>query len=61
MLLLCTCLWQKSSKQPRVSSEEDDLERDGKDDDQKSDSDGGDHDNNFIQKTAETKVEALNH
>lgn len=40
----------------RISSGEDDLEKDGKDDDQKSSSEGGDHDNDFIQNTTDSKV-----
>ncbi|XP_037553593.1 hepatoma-derived growth factor-related protein 3 isoform X1 [Nematolebias whitei] len=44
---------QKASKVSRVSSGEDDLDKDGKDEDQKSSSEGGDHDNDFIQNTAD--------
>ncbi|XP_043955155.1 hepatoma-derived growth factor-related protein 3 isoform X1 [Gambusia affinis] len=50
---------QQSSKLSRVSSEEDDQDRDGKDEDQKSDSEGGDHDSNFIQKTTDAKNQLL--
>ncbi|XP_032417380.1 hepatoma-derived growth factor-related protein 3 isoform X2 [Xiphophorus hellerii] len=50
---------KQSSKLSRVSSEEDDQDRDGKDEDQKSDSEGGDHDNNFIQKTIDAKNQLL--
>lgn len=50
------CLWQKSSKLSRISSGEEDLEKDGKDDDQKSGSDGGDPDNDIIQNTTDSKV-----
>ncbi|XP_054465716.1 hepatoma-derived growth factor-related protein 3-like isoform X1 [Anoplopoma fimbria] len=44
---------QKSSKLSRVSSVEDDLEKDDKDDDQKSGSEGGDPDNDIIQNTTD--------
>ncbi|XP_049418037.1 hepatoma-derived growth factor-related protein 3 isoform X1 [Epinephelus fuscoguttatus] len=44
---------QKSSKLSRISSGEDDLEKDGKDDDQKSGSEGGDADNDIIQNTTD--------
>ncbi|XP_014877823.1 hepatoma-derived growth factor-related protein 3 isoform X1 [Poecilia latipinna] len=50
---------KQSSKLSRVSSEEDDQERDGKDEDQKSDSEGADHDSNFIQKTTDAKNQLL--
>lgn len=54
------CLWQKSSKLSRISSGEDDLEKDGKDDDQKSGSEGGDPDNDIIQNTTDSKVGFIN-
>jgi len=52
---LCSsvCVWQKSSKLSRVSSGEDDLEKDGKEGEQKSSSDGGDTD---IQNATDNKV-----
>lgn len=50
------CLWQKSSKLSRISSGEDDLEKDGKEDDG---SEGGDPDN-IIQKTTDSKVGFIN-
>uniref|UniRef100_A0A673Z381 HDGF like 3 n=1 Tax=Salmo trutta TaxID=8032 RepID=A0A673Z381_SALTR len=46
---------KKSSKLSRISSGEDDLE-DGKEEDQKSGSEGGDPDNGIIQNTADSKV-----
>uniref|UniRef100_A0A667WIG6 HDGF like 3 n=1 Tax=Myripristis murdjan TaxID=586833 RepID=A0A667WIG6_9TELE len=46
----------KSSKLSRISSGEEDLEKDGKDDDQKSGSEGGDGDNDIIQNTTDNKV-----
>lgn len=49
-------LWQKSSKLSRISSGEDDLEKDGKDNNQKSSSEGGDPDNNILQNTTDSKV-----
>lgn len=39
-----------------MSSGEDDLEKDGKEDDQKSGSEGGDPDNDIIQNTTDSKV-----
>lgn len=61
MLTLCVsswsvCLWQKSSKLSKTSSVKDDLEKDGKDDDQKSGSKGGDPDKDIIQNTTDSKV-----
>ncbi|KAM6949983.1 hepatoma-derived growth factor-related protein 3 isoform 1-T1 [Lycodopsis pacificus] len=50
---------QKSSKLSRISSVEDDLEKDGKDDDQKSGSEGGDPDNDIIQNTTDSKNQLL--
>ncbi|XP_054465734.1 hepatoma-derived growth factor-related protein 3-like isoform X3 [Anoplopoma fimbria] len=50
---------QKSSKLSRVSSVEDDLEKDDKDDDQKSGSEGGDPDNDIIQNTTDSKNQLL--
>ncbi|XP_068432426.1 hepatoma-derived growth factor-related protein 3 isoform X1 [Clinocottus analis] len=50
---------QKSSKPTRMSSVEDDLEKDGKDDDQKSGSEGGDPDNDIIQNTTDSKNQLL--
>lgn len=47
---------QKSSKLSRISSGEDDLGKDGKDDDQKSGSEGGDPDNDLMQNTTDSKV-----
>ena len=49
-------LWQKSSKLSRVSSGEDDLEKDGKEGDQKSNSEGGDTDGGIIQNATDNKV-----
>lgn len=54
------CVQQKSSKLSRISSGEDDLEKDGKDDDQKSGSEGGDADNDIIQNTTDSKVGCIN-
>lgn len=54
------CPWQKSSKLSRISSGEDDLEKDGKDDDHKSGSEGGDPDNDIIQNTTDSKVGFIN-
>ncbi|XP_013868630.1 hepatoma-derived growth factor-related protein 3 isoform X2 [Austrofundulus limnaeus] len=54
-----TVLLQKSSKLLRISAAEDDLEKDGKDDDQKSSSEGGDQDNDFIQNTTDSKNQLL--
>ncbi|XP_054465726.1 hepatoma-derived growth factor-related protein 3-like isoform X2 [Anoplopoma fimbria] len=48
-----TATSKKSSKLSRVSSVEDDLEKDDKDDDQKSGSEGGDPDNDIIQNTTD--------
>ncbi|XP_037616264.1 hepatoma-derived growth factor-related protein 3 isoform X3 [Sebastes umbrosus] len=50
---------QKSSKLSRISSGEDGLEKDGKDDDQKSGSEGGDADNDIIQNTTGSKNQLL--
>ncbi|XP_076003090.1 hepatoma-derived growth factor-related protein 3 isoform X1 [Genypterus blacodes] len=50
---------QKSSKLSRISSGEDNLEKDGKDDDQKSMSEGGDPDNDVIQNTSDSKKQHL--
>lgn len=47
---------QKSSKLSRISSGEDDLGKDEKDDDQKSGSEGGDPDNDLMQNTTDSKV-----
>uniref|UniRef100_A0A3Q2W3Y1 HDGF like 3 n=1 Tax=Haplochromis burtoni TaxID=8153 RepID=A0A3Q2W3Y1_HAPBU len=47
---------KKSSKLSRISSGEDDLGKDGKDDDQKSGSEGGDPDNDLMQNTTDSKV-----
>lgn len=47
---------QKSSKLSRISSAEDDMGKDGKDDDQKSGSEGGDPDNDIMQNTTDSKV-----
>ncbi|XP_030018169.1 hepatoma-derived growth factor-related protein 3 isoform X4 [Sphaeramia orbicularis] len=44
---------KKSSKLSRISSGEDDLEKDGKEEDQKSGSEGGDPDNDIIQNTTD--------
>ncbi|CAI5646459.1 unnamed protein product [Oreochromis niloticus] len=44
---------KKSSKLSRISSGEDDLGKDGKDDDQKSGSEGGDPDNDIMQNTTD--------
>ncbi|XP_032392720.1 hepatoma-derived growth factor-related protein 3 isoform X4 [Etheostoma spectabile] len=51
--------YQKSSKLSRISSGEDDLEKDGKDEDQKSGSEGGDPDNDIIQNTTDSKKQLL--
>lgn len=50
---------KKSSKLSRISSGEDDLEKDGKDEDQKSGSEGGDPDNDIIQNTKDSKNQLL--
>ncbi|TDH16747.1 hypothetical protein EPR50_G00001130 [Perca flavescens] len=50
---------KKSSKLSRISSGEDDLEKDGKDDDQKSGLEGGDPDNDIIQNTTDSKKQLL--
>ncbi|XP_044207312.1 hepatoma-derived growth factor-related protein 3-like isoform X3 [Thunnus albacares] len=50
-----TATSKKSSKLSRISSGEEDLEKDGKDDDQKSGSEGGDPDNDIIQNTTDSK------
>lgn len=55
IVLICVCCPQKSSKLSRISSGEEDLE-DGKEEDQKSGSEGGDPDNGIIQNTADSKV-----
>ncbi|XP_072237156.1 hepatoma-derived growth factor-related protein 3 isoform X2 [Leuresthes tenuis] len=47
---------KKFSKLSRISLGEDDLEKDGKNDDQKSGSDEGDLENDFIQNTTENKL-----
>ncbi|XP_037309407.1 hepatoma-derived growth factor-related protein 3 isoform X1 [Pungitius pungitius] len=52
-------LSQKSSKLSRISSVEDDLEKDGKDDDQKSVSEGGDPKNDIIPNATESKNQLL--
>ncbi|XP_075933804.1 hepatoma-derived growth factor-related protein 3 isoform X2 [Anarhichas minor] len=54
-----TATSKKSSKLSRISSVEDDLEKDGKDDDQKSGSEGGDPDNDIIQNTTGSKNQLL--
>ncbi|XP_068432434.1 hepatoma-derived growth factor-related protein 3 isoform X2 [Clinocottus analis] len=54
-----TATSKKSSKPTRMSSVEDDLEKDGKDDDQKSGSEGGDPDNDIIQNTTDSKNQLL--
>ncbi|KAK1891091.1 Hepatoma-derived growth factor-related protein 3 [Dissostichus eleginoides] len=46
-----TATFKKSPKLSRISSGQDDLEKDGKDEDQKSGSEGGDLDNDIIQNT----------
>ncbi|XP_006802396.1 hepatoma-derived growth factor-related protein 3-like [Neolamprologus brichardi] len=51
--------YQKSSKLSRISSGEDDLGKDGKDDDQKSGSEGGDPDNDLMQNTTDSKNQLL--
>ncbi|CAK6970462.1 hepatoma-derived growth factor-related protein 3 isoform X4 [Scomber scombrus] len=51
--------YQKSPKLSRISSGEEDLEKDGKDDDQKSGSEGGDPDNDIIQNTTDSKNQLL--
>ncbi|KAM4593343.1 hepatoma-derived growth factor-related protein 3 isoform 2-T2 [Odontesthes bonariensis] len=47
---------KKFSKLSRISLGEDDLQKDGKNDDQNSGSDEGDHENDFIQNTTENKL-----
>nr|XP_020480442.1 hepatoma-derived growth factor-related protein 3 isoform X3 [Monopterus albus] len=54
-----TAASKKSSKLSRISSGKDDLDKDGKDDDQKSGSEGGDPDNDIIQNTANSKNQML--
>uniref|UniRef100_A0A3P8V8G0 HDGF like 3 n=1 Tax=Cynoglossus semilaevis TaxID=244447 RepID=A0A3P8V8G0_CYNSE len=49
-------LWQKSSKLSRISAEDDNLEKEGKDDDQKSGSEGGDADNDIMENISDCKV-----
>lgn len=49
-------LWQKSSKLSRISAEGDNLEKEGKDDDQKSGSEGGDADNDIMENISDCKV-----
>ncbi|XP_056268414.1 hepatoma-derived growth factor-related protein 3-like isoform X2 [Pseudoliparis swirei] len=51
-----TATSKKSSKLSKTSSVKDDLEKDGKDDDQKSGSKGGDPDKDIIQNTTDSKV-----
>ncbi|XP_035033442.1 hepatoma-derived growth factor-related protein 3 isoform X2 [Hippoglossus stenolepis] len=49
----------KSSKLSRISSAEDDLQKDRKDEDQKSGSEGEDPDNDIIQNTTDSKNQLL--
>uniref|UniRef100_A0A3P8RY79 HDGF like 3 n=1 Tax=Amphiprion percula TaxID=161767 RepID=A0A3P8RY79_AMPPE len=51
-----TATSKKSSKLLRISSGDDNLEKDRKDDDQKSGSEGGDADNDIIESTTDSKV-----
>ncbi|KAM9860685.1 hepatoma-derived growth factor-related protein 3 [Aulostomus maculatus] len=50
---------KKFSKLSRISSGEEDLEKDGKDGDKKSGSEGGDPDNDIIQTTTNSKTQLL--
>ncbi|XP_030270493.1 hepatoma-derived growth factor-related protein 3 [Sparus aurata] len=54
-----TATSKKSSKLSRISSGEDVLKKDGKDDDQKSGSEAGDPDNDVIQNTTDSKNQLL--
>ncbi|KAM8894556.1 hepatoma-derived growth factor-related protein 3 isoform 3-T3 [Spinachia spinachia] len=54
-----TATSKKSSKLSRISSVDDDLEKDGKDDDQKSISEGGDPNNDIIPNATESKNQLL--
>ncbi|KAK5916060.1 hypothetical protein CesoFtcFv8_001597 [Champsocephalus esox] len=51
-----TATFKKSPKLSRISSGQDDREKDGKDEDQKSGSEGGDPDNGIIQNTTGSKL-----
>ncbi|XP_034151023.1 hepatoma-derived growth factor-related protein 3 isoform X2 [Esox lucius] len=51
-----TASFKKSSKLSRISSGDDDLEKDGKEEDRKSGSEGGDPNNDIIQNLSDSKV-----